>query len=151
MLQNRIYCSGCCVVYLVLLAVGTIAIVAVIVYQVKEVSRAAKVYQSSLDQLARNPKDPRKRMLALAMGRNLANLVNNRKGVSQADEIKIMNDLQAACAGDPLDPVPIPEIDPTLDPESVEGRLAKLNNLLALGHLSGQDYVVKRRELLGRD
>lgn len=83
------------------------------------------------------------------MGRIYVGLVNDGRGGSRLNEWQIMRDIEAACARAPMMPT-APPVDPTLDPESTEARLAILNHSLSQGLITGKGYIVKREELVGK-
>jgi len=136
------------------LTVGAIIVViaaaiAALVYQTKEIGKARKLYKQCLSTLARDPTNPQMRSVTLTAGQIYVGLVNERKGGSRMNEWQIMRDIEAACAHAPMVST-APPTDSTLDPESTEGRLARLNHLLSQGLITGQEYIVKREQLVGK-
>jgi len=119
------------------LTVGAIIVViaaaiAALIYQTREISKARKLYKQCLSALARDPTNPQMRSVTLTAGQIYVGLVNDRRGGSRMNEWQIMRDIEAACALAPIVP-PAPPADAMLDPESTEGRLARLNHLLSQG------------------
>jgi len=125
------------------------ALIAVAIYQTKEIRAARKQYKQCLSLLARDPANPQLRSMTLTMGQIYVGLVNDGRGRSRLNEWQIMRDIEAACARAPMVST-APPIDPTLDPESPEARLTILNHSLSQGLITGQEYIVKREQLVGK-
>lgn len=107
--------------------------------------RAAKQdYDDALAWLKRRPTDADLKQRTLHFGRVYANLTRNRRGVAIFDEIALMNDINAACAGAAGQPQPT-EAVPTL---SVEARLTQLSKLKESGFISDQEYAQRRQKIL---
>lgn len=137
------------------LVFGTVSVVAAaaiagFIYLMWEASKAKKSYEQCLSLLAGDPTNPLTRSLTLNAGQTYVRLVNDCWGRSKLDERQIRRDVEAVCARAAMVPT-APPIDPMLDPESTEGRLAALNHMLSQGLISGQEYIVKREQLVGKD
>ncbi|HKO55430.1 MAG TPA: SHOCT domain-containing protein [Thermoanaerobaculia bacterium] len=118
-----------------------VLIVAVIV-QANARERARRAYQEALERLRRNPANPDLRGETLRLGRAYSNLTRNRRGVTLFDEVALMNDINAACAAAFQPPKPLP---PT---ESVETRMAKLNDLRSKGLIDDAEYAERRQQIV---
>jgi hypothetical protein len=124
----------------------TIIVIAVVSAVIKEqqLANARAVYRRSLAQLQANPVDPNLRQQALTLGRRYSYLMRNKKGITMFDEMKLMNDINAACA----DTVAlIPHQLRTIAP-SVEDRLEKLGRLRAQGLITENEYSARRETIL---
>lgn len=133
-------------------AVSVVAAAAIagFIYLMWEASKAKKSYEQCLSLLARDPANPQLRSLALNAGQIYAGLVNDCWSRTVLNERQIRQDVEAVCARASMVPT-APPIDPMLDPESTEGRLAALNYSLSQGLISGHEYIVKREQLVGKD
>ena len=58
-----------------------------------------KAYQHGLERLKHDPHNPDRRLETLTLGREYANLARSGEGVMIFDEVAIMNEINAACAG----------------------------------------------------
>jgi hypothetical protein len=134
----------CCGTFLVIL-------VAIIVVMVNESNKAAKAladaraaYQSSLTRLKSNPTNADLRQRTLSLGRVYSNLTRSKKGVTLFDEVALMNDINAACAG----AVTASPSTQTPSRQTIEQRLAKLSDLKAKGLIDDQEYNSRRQKIL---
>ena len=105
--------------------------------QQKELAAALQAYQACLEQLKGEPNNPELRQRALQLGRVYSNLTRQKKGVTIYDEVALKNDIDAACAG-----------AVSVQSRSVEERLAKLQQLLAAGHVTDDEYRRRRQAIL---
>ncbi|HKO60027.1 MAG TPA: SHOCT domain-containing protein [Pyrinomonadaceae bacterium] len=103
---------------------------------------ARRAYHSSLERLKQNPTDANLRQTTLGLGRNYSNLTRNRKGVTVFDEVALMNDISAACAGASRSGPGAPE------PLSIEARLTRLVELRNQGVIDETEYAEKRQRIL---
>lgn len=104
------------------------------------------VYQATLARLRESPSDPHLKQRTLDAGRALAATTRKGSGVAIFDEVALMNDIQAACAG-AQQGAPPPSQSPTL---SIEQRMRRLDDLLSASVISEQEYQAKRKELLAQ-
>jgi hypothetical protein len=106
---------------------------------------AEDLYKDSLETLKNNPSDANRKQKCLQLGRELADLSRRYQGISGVtifDEMALMNDINAACAG-ALSPSKKTETSQTL-----EERLAKLSELKGKNLLSEQEYNERRQKIL---
>jgi hypothetical protein len=102
-------------------------------------------YQESLKKLKNNPTDASLREITLGLGRIYSDLLRNETGVTAFDEIALMNDINAACAGATF----ISNYkEQTMPPQSIEDRLTKLKELKAKGLIDENEYNSKRQKIL---
>src|SRR5713101_238931 len=66
---------------------------------VKALDKAKHDYQDSLSKLKAVPANADLRQKTLHLGRIYSNLTRKKKGVTLFDEVALMNDINAACAG----------------------------------------------------
>lgn len=139
--------SACCV--------GVIGVVILIVVvsaftattKAKEIENAKNAYYKSLNILKTNPTNPNLRQNTLSLGRTYSNLTRNKKGVSLFDEVALMNDINAACAG----ATSIIQTNVNVNQSqnrTIEARLANLDNLRNKGLIDGSEYVQRRQNIL---
>jgi hypothetical protein len=103
---------------------------------------AEQAYRHSLHRLRHDPGNPDLRQQALGLGRQYASLLRGSSGHALFDEVALMNDINAACAGG------MPQeqcIHPT---GSVELRLEKLQSLRQYGLIDEAEYAQRRKEIL---
>ena len=136
-----------------LLGCGFIIVVIIIIIVINNNQRAkalenAKVaYQTSLAQLKRNPTSADLRQRTLELGRIYSNLTRDKKGVTIFDEIALMNDINAACAG--ATSVSSPPRTVAAQPrQTIEERLARLSELKAKGLIDDAEYDARRQKIL---
>lgn len=106
------------------------------------VRRAALIaYRQALAALKAEPTNPDLREHAVKAGRTLANLSRDRNGRTLFDEVALMNDINAACAG---------AVASSATPvrPSAEERLRQLDSLLANNLISEAEYQTKRAQIL---
>lgn len=133
-------------------AIVMIVIVIVIVVSVrrsndekaKTLEKAKRAYQNSLTELKANPTNPDLRQVTLRLGRAYSNLTRNKKGVTVFDEVALMNDINAACAGASNRS----EHKITTTDQTIELRLERLAELKRKGLIDHDEYVRKREKLL---
>ncbi|WP_167369442.1 SHOCT domain-containing protein [Pandoraea pulmonicola] len=111
----------------------------------REREAAHQRYISSLDELKRNPTNADIKQKTLALGRHYSNLTRDKKGNTLFDEVALMNDINAACAG----AVHTGQA-PTAagSPVAVEDRIRKLKDLHEKGLISPEDFQKRRDEIL---
>lgn len=109
----------------------------------RAIDEANGAYRASLAELVKRPADAGLRQNTLTLGRIYSNLVRDKKGVTMFDEVALMNDINAACAG-----AAQPQYNPRASDTPVEERLLKLKALREAGHLEEQEYVERRKAIL---
>ncbi len=113
----------------------------------KALEDARVAYQTSLAQLKRNPTSADSRQRTLEFGRIYSNLTRNKKGVTIFDEIALMNDINAACAGATTVSSP-PRTTTAPLRQTIEERLARLAELKAKGLIDDAEYNARRHKIL---
>ncbi len=109
-----------------------------------EMEKASDNYYKSLKDLKLNPTNADLKQLALELGRIYSEMTRQLQGVygiTLFDEIKLMNDINAACAA-------ATATANVLTSETVEDRLAKLVELKEKNLISEQEYEEKRLKIL---
>ena len=127
--------------------VSFVAVAIAIAYQAAQQRQrqAAKgAYQRSLSRLRNDPNNASLRRGALELGRVYSNLTRNHKGVTLFDEVAVKNDIDAACAG----AVTMAQSARQLDGQSVQERLARLDDLSKSGMLTDAEYNEQRKRIL---
>lgn len=112
--------------------------------QAAALAEARDAYHNSLIKLKANPTSADLRQTTLALGRTYSNLTRNKKGVTVFDEVALMNDINAACAGATV----ISEKKTTALKPSIEERLEKLAELKAKGLIDEQEYAARKQKIL---
>ncbi|HYG80135.1 MAG TPA: SHOCT domain-containing protein [Pyrinomonadaceae bacterium] len=112
--------------------------------QAAALAEARDAYHNSLIKLKANPTSADLRQTALSLGRTYSNLTRSRKGVTVFDEVALMNDINAACAGATV----ISEKNSTALKPSIEERLEKLAELKSKGLIDDQEYVARKQKIL---
>ncbi|KPY65728.1 hypothetical protein ALP50_03805 [Pseudomonas syringae pv. spinaceae] len=112
----------------------------------KAKTEARQKYQKSLDNLKADPRNAGLRQQTLALGRAYSNLMRDKKGQTVFDEIALMNDISAACAGASESPVIKPAV--STPPDNVEARLEKLLSLKNRNLIDEVEYISRRKEIL---
>jgi len=107
--------------------------------------RARQHYQRSLSRLKSDPANADLRQSTLGLGRAYSNLTRNKKGVTVFDEVALMNDINAACAGAAVLNLPT---KPTTNAHSIEDRLMKLSDLRSKGLIDEREYNASRQRIL---
>ena len=109
-------------------------------------NKARDGYFLSLAKLKKDPTNADLRQETLMLGRNYSELTRKRKGVGNAvtiyDEMALMNDINAACAGAT---VVSQKSEKSL---TVEERLAKLSELKEKSLISEEEYETRRQKIL---
>jgi len=134
--------TGCVIVLVLLLFI----ILAWHVITTKTLERARQDYLRALHELKSNPTSANLRQETLRLGRVYSNLTRSNRGVSLFDEVALMNDINAACAG-AVAPQPQPNIPPPQQ-HSMEVRLARLADLRAKGLIDEREYSTRREQIL---
>ncbi|MBG6288495.1 SHOCT domain-containing protein [Pseudomonas nitroreducens] len=111
----------------------------------KQKQLALKRYQDSLAQLKKQPTNADLRQKTLALGRAYSNLMRDKKGNTIFDEVALMNDINAACAGAHQIAQPNPSV---VVVEPVEDRLKRLSELRDKGLIDEADFADRKREIL---
>lgn len=137
--------GGCCVGFVVIL--GAILVLSAISAKrkEKELTDARFAYQTSLARLKSDPTNANLRQQTLSLGRVYSSLTRKKKGVSLFDEMALSNDINAACAGATFTPEANRAPTGSL---SIEGRLARLDDLRGKGLIDAQEYETRRRKIL---
>jgi hypothetical protein len=113
--------------------------------KIKEIRQAKANYQDSLAQLKSNPTNASLRQQTLELGRYYSNLTRKKKGVTIFDEMALMNDINAACAGATTVHQTSP---PHSSSPSIEKRLARLSELRSKGLIDEQEYSSRRQRII---
>lgn len=111
----------------------------------KAKSESHKKYQASLKDLEADPRNAVLRQRTLALGRTYSNLMRDNKGNTVFDEVALMNDINAACAGAPDFTIEKPIVKVS---DSVEARLEKLLSLKERKLINDSEYISRRKEIL---
>lgn len=107
--------------------------------------KAEQDYYSSLNDLKNSPNNSDIKQEVLAKGRYFSSLTRQFQGingVTVVDEVSIMNDINAACAGATLFP------QNTKSHSIIEERLAKLSELKEKNLISEDEYNQRRQKIL---
>ncbi|ALS59092.1 SHOCT domain-containing protein [Pandoraea norimbergensis] len=121
-----------------------------IIYQKKlqrQREEARQRYAASLDALKKDPTNADLKQTTLALGREYSNLTRDKKGNTLFDEVALMNDINAACAG-ATHPGAASAAAPVPAQASVEDRILKLKDLLDKGLITEGDFEKRRGEIL---
>jgi uncharacterized membrane protein len=135
---------ACCIVPLILIVVVIIAVVVDSNKKQKAILEARQAYDHSLSKLKSDPANPNLRQQTLQLGRVYSNLTRNRRGVTVFDEVALMNDINAACAG--ASSVQTGPLNSNAPP--VEERLSRLADLKAKGLIDDEEYRVRRQQII---
>ena len=128
--------------------IGFFVIIGLIAYFKAEALKQARArYQASLAALKRDPNNADLKQATLALGRAYSQLTRDKKGVTLFDEVALMNDINAACAGAGLHPQHRAAAAPQVQ-ESVEQRLQNLSDLSAKGLISPAEHDQRRSAIL---
>lgn len=128
--------------FLILIAVVVIAAFAGVA-RAKAQQAAKQAYLDSLSSLKGSPTDADLKQETLALGRAYSALTRDTKGNTLFDEVALMNDINAACAGAAAG---TPSV---ASPVSVEIRLETLKDLKAKGIIDQAEYEQRRASILG--
>jgi hypothetical protein len=110
----------------------------------KKRSAAEEAYQESLRQLKKDPRNADLRQQTLGLGRHYSSFLRSGTGHALFDEVALMNDINAACAGSTTQDLK-PEM-PHAD--TVELRLEMLMSLKNRKLIDEAEYAQRRREIL---
>ncbi|PLY59564.1 hypothetical protein HBH1_02074 [Herbaspirillum sp. BH-1] len=110
----------------------------------RELDAAKQAYHQSLEQLKQKPADPELRQSTLAKGRHYSNLTRDKKGVTMFDEVALMNDINAACAGASA----FQTRESASQGPSIEDRLKRLSGLHSSGAITDEEYSCRRATIL---
>jgi len=133
-----------CLVVLVIIIVIAVALDIESKKKRKALQEARKAYEESLSRLKSDPANPNLRQRTLQLGRAYSNLTRNRKGVTLFDEVALMNDINAACAG--ASSVQTGPLNSTA--LSIEERLSRLSELKAKGLIDDDEYRNRRQQVI---
>ncbi|AVF42318.1 hypothetical protein AL486_23575 [Pandoraea apista] len=129
-----------------------VAVIGIIVAGVMAGNKAAREreaarqrYISSLEKLKGNPTNADIKQETLALGRHYSNLTRDKKGNTLFDEVALMNDINAACAGAGNTAQTQPAASSSA---SLEDRIRKLKDLHEKGLISPEDFQKRRDEIL---
>lgn len=111
----------------------------------KQREQAKINYDDSLRMLKTNPTSADLRQKTLELGRQYSNLTRRKSGVAIFDEVALMNDINAACAGATVSHSP--ESSPP-SKQPIEQRLRKLVDLKDKGLLTEQEYEFRKSKIL---
>ena len=103
-------------------------------------------YLKAISYLKMNPTNANLKQQALSYGRDFAEITSKyqgMEGVTLFDEVALMNDINAACAGATAFKSDSVKTDPT-----VEQRLTKLKELKEMGLLKEEEYEARRQKIL---
>lgn len=102
-------------------------------------------YQKALQNLKSNPTNANLRLITLELGRIYSNLTREETGVTIFDEIALMNDINAACAGAT---VLSNSIQCVAISRTIEQRLNNLKELKEKEVINETEYNSKRQKIL---
>ena len=112
-----------------------------------DLNNARDEYFDSLAKLKNNPANPDLKQQTLAHGRVYSDLTRKKHGqdktITLYDEVALMNDINAACAG-----VNKTFNQSTVTSQSIEERIAKLSELKEKNLISEQEYNERRQKIL---
>jgi hypothetical protein len=111
---------------------------------------AQRAYEDSLSALKLAPSDPDLKQQTLQLGRGYSQLTRDGKGVALFDEVALMNDLSAVCAGASAASSPMPTSGGPAREANIQTKLTELRQLYNAGLVSNDEYTTLRSELLGR-
>lgn len=127
-----------------------IAVVIIAIWWANAQERAKKealeAYQRSLASLKADPRNADLRQQTLALGRAYSNLMRDKKGQSLFDEVALMNDINAACAGASERALDVHAATPPVN--DIEARLLKLLSLKERNLIDEYEYSIRRKEIL---
>lgn len=102
-------------------------------------------YEESLAGLKSNPTSADQWQKTLQLGRAYSGLTRDGQGVTVFDEVALMNDMNAACAGVSSTGKSEPA---TPEKRSIEERLGMLGELKVQGLLDDEEYRSRRQKIL---
>ena len=138
--------SGCLAI---LLIIGVLVIIGISHAAYKKsqgaLQESSEAYQASLDKLRQDPTNSSLRQETLRLGRDYSSLTRSNKSVSIFDEVALMNDIQAACAGAirTHGTSAARQAGPSIDE-----RLENLESLRSKGLVSEEEYQTKRQQMI---
>jgi hypothetical protein len=109
----------------------------------KQLREAEAAYRSGLAALKLSPTDADLQDSTLQRGRIYSNLTRNNKGVTMYDEVALMNDINAVCAG-----AGVPQVPRDSGRKPIEERLANLLQLKERDLITAQEYEQRRAEII---
>lgn len=133
-----------------IIIIGVICILSIIVLIIvenadrrEELEQAKDKYFRSLDELKNNSNNPDIRQETLQLGRDYSNLTRKKRGVTIYDEMALMNDINAACAG-----ATVSSAKEIANNATIEERLAKLSELKERNLINEEEYYTRRQKIL---
>ena len=114
-------------------------------FRIMKKNNAHDLYMVSLEALKIDPANTNLRHKTLELGRVYSNLTRNNKGVATVDEVALMNDINAACAGTHQN---IQNKNSTHIQTSVADRLTSLLNLKEKDLINEEDFVQRKKEIM---
>jgi len=112
--------------------------------------KARHAYEDSLSALKLAPSDPDLKQQTLQLGRGYSQLTRDGKGIAIFDEVALMNDLSAVCAGAAAASSPSPTSSAPAREATIHTKLTELRQLHNAGLVSDHEYTTLRSELLAR-
>jgi hypothetical protein len=114
------------------------------VQKTNAIESAKAAYLSSLSELKSAPTNADIKQRTLALGRTYSNLTRDKKGNTLFDEVALMNDINAACAGATAHPYAIGHASSA----SPEERLRTLGDLRSKDLIDDIEFAKRRSEIL---
>jgi hypothetical protein len=111
--------------------------------------KAKHSYEDSLNALKLAPANADLKQQTLRLGRGYSELTRDGKGVAIFDEVALMNDLNAVCAGAAAASVPTATATVSEEP-GIQKKMTELRQLYNSGLVSDSEYTVLRTELLSK-
>lgn len=132
---------------MVWIIVGGIVVVLIIIGMAIEAAKERKkqAYLTSLEALKTDPSNATLRQTTLQLGRIYSEATRNNKGITMFDEVALMNDIGAACAGAAHI---APSTTPVVQGTSIQDRLRKLKEMRDDGLIDDDDFAKKKQELM---
>ena len=129
-----------------------LVVVALVIYGAslrrKALEAARQSYLQSLSELKAAPTNADLKQRTLALGRAYSNLTRNKRGQTVFDEVALMNDINAACAGATATWGQSKSSSAVYTNESIEARLGTLLALKEKGLIQPAEYEKRRAEIL---
>ncbi len=122
-----------------------IVVIGGIVFGISEAEKLAKekeAYEESLEELKHDPTNANLRQETLRLGRVYSNSTRNNKGVTIFDEVALMNDINAACAG-----ASVVAAQSQINPAE---QIQSLLNLMNSGVITQQEFQRAKANIIGK-
>ena len=110
----------------------------------REKDEARVRYQNALQNLKADPTNADLKQQTLALGRAYSKLTRDKKGNTVFDEVALMNDINAACAGASS----IERVSQATFIGAIEERLSKLSSLRSNALIDDTDFARRKKEIL---